>query len=516
MTCLFAILAMCLLVLMRPAVSFWSMWPFIITLYGLALVLCGRCVWARFSTFNIVLLVAAFVLLPFAVVMRMFGYVDFFALHHHVRAGLTSDSFVESRPALVQSLCAIFFYFVAVYHLGALLKFTRTAAVTGALALWTINPTIWAALAALGVTVQPLGLGARITPPALVSDAARPDIVLIYLEGFERGYTRRDLFGDAYEPLQRLADTGVELRNIKQIEGTGWTLAGIVASQCGLPLLPNSDGAALNLFTRQTDFLPHHTCLGDVLKDRGYWLEYHLGNDRRFAGNDHFVKDHGFDRIIDLESYAQVFPAAEYESALYYWVVDDQLVLDHARARYDDLAARADPFMMMVQTFGPHGPRHLVSRKCRPDGTIAYLRDMAPAASCLAEQVEAFVHFVQDHPAARETVFVLMSDHLGHDPRLRDMLAQDTRRNTAILIREGGPTGAIDRSGATIDLYPTILDMLGWLGDDGRAGLGVSRLRDQPSLTEELGPDGLNHQLRFDASLRDAIWSPGAQVTASD
>lgn len=509
---LFAVLSACLIVLMFPSVSFWALAPSLAAFYALALVMGGRMLWQRFSKAYLLLFAMAFVLLPFAIVMRMFGYVDFMALLHHLRAGVTVDSFVESRPALVQSLGAILLYVLAVFHLGSLFRLRTTAAVAGAMALWLVNPTLWAALSATGVTTAPLGLHTRLVTPQPVAQAERPDIVLIYLEGFERGYKRTDLFGEAYAPLAELEREALVFTDIAQIDGTGWTIAGIVASQCGLPLLPNAQGNALNMFADQTDFLTAQTCLGDVLKARGYWNEYILGNDRRFAGNHHFVNSHGFDRITDLERLETVFPQPEVAQAKYHWVVDDQMVLDHARTRYLDLASRTDPFLLMVQTFGPHGPRHLVSRACREDGRVAHVSEIGPAAYCLAEQVRDFVRFVRANQGARKTVFLLMSDHLGHDPRLRALLGQDTRRNTVMMLSDDAAPRQIDRAGATIDVYPTLLDFLGLLGAEGRAGLGVSLLRNQPSLRAELGMELLNQQLRFDPAIRRAIWQEGPDM----
>lgn len=507
---LFAIVAQCLIALLVPAVLFWSLLPGLALIYAAVLVIGGRWVWARFSAAYVILLVCAFALLPFAVVNRMFGYVDFMALSHHLRAGLTFDSLTESQPALVQSLGAMLFYVLAVFHFGALFSLRYTAAISGAVALWLVNPTLWAALSALGVTAAPLGLDQRLTEPMVQQAPDRPDIVLIYLEGFERGYKREDLFGNAYAPLAELESEAIVLTDIAQIDGTGWTIAGIVASQCGVPLLPNAQGSALNMFAQQTDFLTNLTCLGDVLKSRGYWLEYLLGNDMRFAGNHHFAISHQFDQVTDLKTFEQIAPPDDLARAKYHWVVDDQMVLDHARARYQALAAQPDPFLLMVQTFGPHGPRHLVSRACREDDTVAYLREFAPAVSCLAQLVQDFVRFVQAQQGARDTVFILLSDHLGHDPRLRDMLGQATRRNTALLIRDEVAPRIVSQPGTMIDVYPTILDFLGLLGAERRAGLGVSQLDPAQSLRAELGLDMLNLQLRFDPDIRETIWQDGA------
>lgn len=279
----------------------------------------------------------------------------------------------------------------------------------------------------------------------------------------------------------------------------------MVASQCGLPLLPNGLNFR-NMFVAQTEFITDHKCLGDILHERGYHSEYVVGGDAVFAGIRYFYGDHGFDRMTQLSDIEAAFPKEEVEAAFQDWVVDDQMVFDMARLRYLDARDAGGPIALVVETFGPHGPEHLLSRRCSETGKAELVGDMRPVVLCTAEDAVDFVRFVQQHDEGRDTVFVLLSDHLGHDPRLRSLMADQTRHNTAMIIAPDMSPQVVEKAGSMIDLFPTILEALGLATEDPRAGLGVSLLSDVPTLTEEFGVDGLNAQFRYDKSIRQAIW----------
>jgi len=490
-------------------IPFWIAGPVQVAFYAIALVTSGRLLFARPHGALLFVLLAALLLFPFGVLLRTYGFVDLIAFTFHFQAGITLESMSDSFRPMIVVAGALVFFTLAIYHLGSLWNRMRDIAVAGAAVILVMNPVVGGAYSALTIGLDPLGLAGRITPPALAGVATppttNPDLIVIYLEGTEQGYADRNLFGDIYDPLRSLWPEAAVLSNIAQITATNWSIAGMSATQCGLPLLP--DGIiAHNLFHLKTEFLDGHICLGDVLNIRGYHSEFIVGGEAFFAGITHFYNTHQFDEQIDLADFVDSFSAEEYTAAFSEWVVDDQMVFDMARQRYRQNQQREGAFALVVETFGPHGPMHLLSRRCTRNGVATLVNDMRPAVRCLADEVLEFVRFVQAESAGRETVFLILSDHLGHDPALRRMMQADERRNTAMII---GPTRAgtvIDSPGSMIDIYPTLLDYLGLIPPGGRAGLGVSLLGDTPSLVEELGITALNDQLRYDPAIRDAIW----------
>jgi len=84
---------------------------------------------------------------------------------------------------------------------------------------------------------------------------------------------------------------------------------------------------------------------------------------------------------------------------------------------------------------------------------------------------------------------------------------EDERDNTFMLLREGVEVGArTRREAATIDLFPTILEALGFTIEHHRAGLGSSLLSEQPTLVEQHGLADLAARMHEETALQQRLW----------
>ena len=63
------------------------------------------------------------------------------------------------------------------------------------------------------------------------------NIIFLYLEQFERTYMNEEIFPGLTPNLKRLEKDAISFTNISSPYATNWTIAGMVASQCGIPLL---------------------------------------------------------------------------------------------------------------------------------------------------------------------------------------------------------------------------------------------------------------------------------------
>ena len=108
------------------------------------------------------------------------------------------------------------------------------------------------------------------------------NIVWIYGESLERTYLDPQVFPDLMPHLSRLAEQAADFRGIASPEGSGWTIAGLVSSMCGVPLTTARGDE--NAMGRMGRFLPGAYCLGDYLKQQGYRLHFSGGADAAFAG----------------------------------------------------------------------------------------------------------------------------------------------------------------------------------------------------------------------------------------
>jgi len=105
------------------------------------------------------------------------------------------------------------------------------------------------------------------------------------------------------------------------------------------------------------------------------------------------------------------------------------------------------------------------------------------------------------------TLVVIASDHLTMRVSAWEQLIAGERDNTFMLLGEGIEAGArTQREAATIDLFPTILEAMGFTIDRHRAGLGVSLLAEQPTLVEQHGLADLAARMHEETALQQRLW----------
>lgn len=458
------------------------------------------------------------ILIPFAVTARGFGRVDMVAFFFHAQFGIDNDSILPLVEEIVMVAVALAILVLATLGLLALLRPKGRWAESLVLAavaavLVGINPLSAFAMQRVLYPAPDLGLETMlVTPVPVRSPDPLPDLVYVYLEGLDRRFIDPEVGGDSYAAINGLAAEGLSLLGIGQVTGTGWSLGGMVASQCGVPLLPKGllDTDSLEVVT---DFLPALTCLTDILQSEGYTMEFLVGGHETFAGIDAFYASHGVHEIFGKARVMGLFPRDEVAQADVGWVVDDQMIYDAAQLRFAALSAEPAPLALFIETFGPHGDTGAVSRDCTKDGKAAKTDDHIHQVRCLAELTRDFVADLRAAHAAsgrqNDLRIVVQSDHLNHG-RFWLPVAPELDTNTVILL--GGPeVGAVNTTpGSAVDLYPTLLDWLGF--GVTSAGLGHSLLDENapPTLVERYGLEMLDRALQGATALADQIWrKPG-------
>ncbi len=339
------------------------------------------------------------------------------------------------------------------------------------------------------------------TPPEPENrPAPAKNLIIIYLEGLERTYGQSSVFADAYKPLADLEKQAVVFTNIAQLSNTGWTIAGMSASQCGVPLVTPGLWAPATLRGGDS-FLPDATCLGDLLSALGYSQTFLLGSKPAFARKDLFYKTHGFDSIIGKEDLTQVAPDDRNGWGLY----DDDLFAV-TKARLARLESRKTPYNMVLLTVGPHGYTPFVAGSCTEEGRGFVSENILDAVACTGRLTRDFIRDIRDIVDMDNTLIVVMSDHLTHENNMTPVLEGMERRNTVMMLGAGLAARRIDKAGAMIDVYPTILQALGYDLPEDRAGLGVSLFSDRPTLVEQYGVDTLDTAIMYDDRLARRLW----------
>lgn len=305
--------------------------------------------------------------------------------------------------------------------------------------------------------------------------AQAKNLVYIYAESLERTYFDENLFPGLITGLKELEQRALSFTGLEQVSGTHWTIAGKVASQCGIPLVTASGGNSMSGIDR---FLPGATCLGDVLHARGYNLIYMGGADNDFAGKSKFYDTHGFSEVLGKNELQGHLKDKDYINA---WGLYDDFLLERAYQRFEELAQAEEPFGLFALTLDTHHPKGHLSQRCDDmlykDGDNPILN----AVRCSDFLITDFVQKILHSPHAQDTIVVIGSDHLAMGNTATKQLTQGERRNLFLVLDPSKKEPAfIDKKGTTLDIAATLLTLLGY--EAPAFGLGRSLLGNEPTL----------------------------------
>lgn len=299
------------------------------------------------------------------------------------------------------------------------------------------------------------------------------NLVYIYGESLERTYFDSDAFPGLTPELGALKNEGLDFSHTAQLPGTDYTIAGMVASQCGIPLFAPFEG---NASASMSSFFPHNLCLGDILKNSGYENHFVQGANLRFAGKDVFLKSHGFDHLIGAEELKGRVADPTYRND---WGFYDDTVLDEVWQQYQQLSQSGKRFSLFALTVDTHHPDGFVSRTC---GRKSYAIDgkanqSFSAVTCSQQHIAALINKIKASPWFKDTVIVVSSDHLAMNNTAWKYLSKQDRNNLFFILRGDQPAqDVIGLKRNTMDNGATVLDIL---GGDNFLGLGRSSLSGQ-------------------------------------
>lgn len=303
------------------------------------------------------------------------------------------------------------------------------------------------------------------------------NLVYIYAESLERTYFNEEAFPGLTPELGALKDAALDFSHTTQLPGTDYTIAGMVASQCGIPLFAPFEG---NASSSVSSFFPQNLCLGDILKNSGYQNYFIQGANLRFAGKDVFLKSHGFDHLYGSQELKGQLDDPHYMND---WGLYDDTVLDQVWQTYQELSRAGQRFSLFTLTVDTHHPDGFVSRSCtrKRYETGGKENPSFSAVTCSQQHIAALISKIKASPWFKETIIVVSSDHLAMNNTAWKQLNQHDRNNLFFVIRGDDPQQQlIATKRNSMDNGATVLDML---GGDNYLGLGRSTLSGE-SLSE--------------------------------
>ena len=310
--------------------------------------------------------------------------------------------------------------------------------------------------------------GANYVAPASVALVAQKpkNLILIYVESLEMGYTAPAAFGrDLLAPLTGLH--GTSFPDYEQAPGTGWTIAAMVATQCGVPLERvtvfdgNTQGEMINSFLKKA------VCLPDILAAHGYHNVFMGGASTSFAGKDKFLNQHHYHEVYGREEWLR---SGALESNMNGWGLYDADLFQRAKTKLRELSAAHQKFDLTLLTVDTHEPEGHLSASCAKDGFSGF----DGVVSCTASEVADFVRYAKDNGYLEDTNIVILGDHLSRQNPLSEQLTQLPQRTIFNAFISQDTPVPNRKQILHFDLMPTILEFTGFSVPGGRMGLGYS------------------------------------------
>ena len=443
----------------------------------------------RSKTLNSLIIVEALacilLLIGFAVANHFTGEGINTAVWYHVRYGLHGAGFGDYRSVIITTATALllapmlvvgFMWWrrykprhVSFLIFGQLLLLSAFIINPGAKGVIALSQTHSPATADFFRHYQPASL------TAISSD--HPSFIYIFAESLERTYFDEQRFPGLITQLRALEHQGTSFTNIHTVEGTGFTMGGMVASLCGIPLFTP---AHANSMSGMDAFLPGVTGVSDLLHDQGYFLSFIGGAYLDFAGKRKLLATHHFDESAGFQ---ELHGRTQDRAYINNWGLYDDTMYDFAYDRVVQLANEKRPFGLFLLTLDTHHPDGHVSRSVTSGPYGDGSNPMLNAVKGSDELIARFVHRVWASPQGKNIVIVIASDHLAMMNAASNLLQRGERRNLFLILDPRNPTGThVDRVGSTLDIGVTILPTLGF---KGRMNLGRD-LRDPASSESEI------------------------------
>ena len=227
------------------------------------------------------------------------------------------------------------------------------------------------------------------------------NLVVIYCESLEANFLQNKNFVDEVPNLNNLIAQGWQSHtDCKCLDGADWTVGALYATQTGLPAYLGANSDTLFGGVRQSDAVSY----AGVLKQAGYKNLLLSNGDMNFAGTGNIMSCFGY----EVKGHDKCKDAVKTV-----WGVHDYDLFRMAKAEYAKLAQGGEPFNLTLLTVDTHFPKGVPDKRMRP-----YVNANIPDGSheftlaSLDYFLGDFVKFIEAQPNGKETVIVILGDHL--------------------------------------------------------------------------------------------------------
>ncbi|RDU58378.1 hypothetical protein CQA42_00890 [Helicobacter sp. MIT 99-5507] len=316
-----------------------------------------------------------------------------------------------------------------------------------------------------------------------------------YADEWERAKGEKNLIPNLYNiALKNIYfSNNKNFGGIYQVNNTSWTIAGTISYLCGVPLSLPIDSSVIfgDRYINRTEFLPHLTCISDILKQNNYNQMAFIGYESSFAGSKYFFASHNID-ILD-EGYFKKYGEIKYG----YWGIKDSLIFKFAKQYLKDYKSNK-PFVLYIPTVDTHYPGGFTDKQyC---GNLD--NNLTDAIKCSDKIINDFISWVKKQDFYNDTTIIILGDHLSafsYNYKNRNIY-------NAFINAKFSTTPSkdllINRKLSHFDITPLILDSIGFKVES--FGLGRNPLYGK-TLLEEYGLDEINKLITLDSKVYESF-----------
>ena len=445
-----------------------------------------------------------------------FGIFDWSSIVFHFSAGFGDSGAVDSYMAKAINACmAVFMISIGMLIMKNLINWFAKIEKILAIIILVANPAVVSAamnLVSADNNKSNNLLFNNYSPPEItgIKTQKLKNFIHIFLESTEATYKNEAVFGSIMQPLAPYEKQGLSAEQILQATDTGWSAAGLTASYCGVPLSPMGLATG-NHFGIVKSFMPQANCLGDILTKEGYNLTYIAGEDIKNAAFDNILGEHGFDNFMDFKELLKLYPKKAksiIRDGRTSFGANDNITFKAAYKTLEDNKAKNQPFGITIMTNGGHAPAGNFSQPCKNKNEInPSATSSLKAIHCTNLLAQDFIKNAEMNGLLEDTIVIVQSDHYTMRNEVFSEILDLDRSNLFFVFGSDIDQKINAKPASMFDVYPTILEAIGYSLKDNQAGLGISLFSDKPTLLEKQGLENLNNMIRNDGKLRYTLWA---------
>ncbi len=297
------------------------------------------------------------------------------------------------------------------------------------------------------------------------------DLIIITAESLERTFYKNKNLDQLNLKLLDRNDL-IDFTDIDQVKGyTDWTIAGLVAGNCGLPYV-------------DLTFYSNFNCLSDLLAKRDYNLMSIQGTSLKYAGNGNFYNTHSIKEAKGLNEIKNYFHKQNLEIS--HWGIHDDIVFDYALNQIQNFENKDKPYAIWINTVDNHPPNGLLSKNCKKISEHISLNHLK-VVYCNDVYLNNLINLIISNDKTKNNLIIVHSDHLLMNSKVsRKYFKDQKKRKNLFLIIDPyriKEKREINMKGNTLDIPATILD---YLNGNNKMGLGVSLLQNDAMMMKSL------------------------------